>query len=540
MSLVHSDQSLESTVPFFLGVVGHRQLRLEEIPRLQREFDSHIQLLLESFIKTKIIVLTGIAEGADRIPESSQFRDYFSICAVLPFAKEDYSNDFPTEKQRSEFDETLNQCDYILLSPQSPTGRISSASRDKAYQESARWISDNSNLLIGFWDGMGPRGIGGTSETIIYRTSEVHTKPFVQESEAGFIHIQASNDERDFKENCKCSGHKVDRKQHSKFLYELDELNNLIEPSTITPEEDQLKRFFRQFDSSAITLQKRFNRITIFLFFWAFLTLQFAFVQQQRFSPFWLCLSSLALIITLTLWWSLWKLRIKSSYETFRFVAELLRVQTWWDDCGLNKNALYDSVENHDIRASTYALLRNVFTYSKITQPEIGPAGKKIEKGESEKIESYWIEDQIRYLAGSKTKLGAIERNRIAAKRGLVFMILSLVLAGVIQILSTLTSWLNVIETGSELDWILKLFFPFLLSISASVAAYAKLMGYKEIKILYELKLKRLEIALAQLSMLEPGEDSISIVNSVGSASLAESLRWFQLKGDREIRPFQS
>ena len=65
-------------------------------------------------------------------------------------------------------------------------------------------------------------------------------------------------------------------------------------------------------------------------------------------------------------------------------------------------------------------------------------------------------------------------------------------------------------------------------------------MGYKEIKILYELKLKRLEIALAQLSMLEPGEDSISIVNSVGSASLAESLRWFQLKGDREIRPFQS
>ena len=143
-------------------------------------------------------------------------------------------------------------------------------------------------------------------------------------------------------------------------------------------------------------------------------------------------------------------------------------------------------------------------------------------------------------MAGSKTKVGAIERNQIAAKRGLVFMILSLVLAGIIQILSTLSTWLNVIETGSALDWILKLFFPFLLSISASVAAYAKLMGYKEIKILYELKLKRLEIALAQLSMLEPGEDSTSIVNSVGSASLAESLRWFQLKGDREIRPFQS
>lgn len=540
MPLVHSGQTLESTIPFFVGVIGHRQLRDEEIPRLQQEFDSHIKSLLASLKLTKIIVLTGNAEGADQIPQASRYREFFSICAVLPFAKEEYVKDFPSQNQRVAFDETLNQCDYIVITPNAPTEEILTTARDKAYQECARWISDNSNLLIGFWDGREPRGIGGTSDTVSYRTSDVYTKTFVHQSESGFLHIKASNGERDFKENCTCAGHKIVSTQHAQFLNELDNLNSHIEQSEVIREDDQLKLYFQQFDSSATTLQKRFNRRTISLFACAFLTLQFAFIQQQTFSLFWLSLSALAMAITITLWWSLWRLRIKSAYETLRFVAELLRIQIWWDECGIRVNAFYENVEYHDIRNSTFLLLKNVFLYSKISQSKTGPASTQAERKSPENVDSQWIENQIRYLTGSKTKVGAIERNRIAAKRGLVFMILSLVFAGTLQVFSTASSWLNIIEAGSLGDWALKLVFPFLLSIAASVAAYAKLMGYKEVKILYDLKLRRLEIALAQLRTLDPKEDSAPIVKSVGSASLTESLRWFQLKGDREIRPFQT
>lgn len=540
MPLVHSGQTLESTIPFFVGVIGHRQLREEEIPRLQQEFDSHIKSLLASLKLTKIIVLTGNAEGADQIPQASRYREFFSICAVLPFAKEEYVKDFPSQNQRVAFDETLNQCDYIVITPNAPTEEILTTARDKAYQECARWISDNSNLLISFWDGREPRGIGGTSDTVSYRTSDVYTKTFVHQSESGFLHIKASNGERDFKENCTCAGHKIVSTQHAQFLNELDNLNSHIEQSEVIREDDQLKLYFQQFDSSATTLQKRFNRRTISLFACAFLTLQFAFIQQQTFSLFWLSLSALAMAITITLWWSLWRLRIKSAYETLRFVAELLRIQIWWDECGIRVNAFYENVEYHDIRNSTFLLLKNVFLYSKISQSKTGPASTQAERKSAENVDSQWIENQIRYLTGSKTKVGAIERNRIAAKRGLVFMILSLVFAGTLQVFSTASSWLNIIEAGSLGDWALKLVFPFLLSIAASVAAYAKLMGYKEVKILYDLKLRRLEIALAQLRTLDPKEDSAPIVKSVGSASLTESLRWFQLKGDREIRPFQT
>jgi len=529
-----------STVPFYVGVIGHRHLQLEELPRLQQEFDSHIKTLLESLKVTNIIVLTGIAEGADRIPQASQYRQHFSICAVLPMAKIEYAKDFSSRKQRAEFEEALNQCEYIVVSPHSPTGRLSTKLRDKAYQECARWISDNSNLLIAFWDGMEPRGIAGTSETVNYRTSEVYTKPSEREKESEFLHIQASNGERNFKENCTCAGHKVGSTKNEKFMDELDKLNSLMEPSKNRPELNQLKLFFTQFDTSATTLQKRFNWRTISLFACALITLQFAFIQQQTFSLLWLSLAALAMIVTLTLWWSLWKLRIKSAYETFRFVAELLRIQIWWNECGLKLNALYDNVDYHDIKGPTYSLLKNIFVFSTIAQPEPRLVSKQIERENSERVESKWIEDQIRYLIGSETKLGAIERNRIAAKRGLVFMILSLALAGIIQVFSTVISRLDVIETGSVLDLALKFIFPFLLSIAASVAAYAKLMGYKEVKILYDLKLRRLEIALAQLNRLELKGDSASIVKSVGNSSLTESLRWFQLKGDREIRPFQS
>ena len=168
MSDVKSGKTLKSTVPFFVGVIGHRHLREEEIPRLQQEFDSHIKSLLARLKQTKIIVLTGNAEGADRIPHTSQYREHFSICAVLPFVKNEYVRDFPSKNQRAAFNASLTQCDHIIISPHAPTGKFSAKLRDKAYQESARWISDNSSLLIGFWDGTEPRGIGGTSDTVSY------------------------------------------------------------------------------------------------------------------------------------------------------------------------------------------------------------------------------------------------------------------------------------------------------------------------------------------------------------------------------------
>jgi hypothetical protein len=530
----------ESKVPFFVGVVGHRQLRPEEIPRLQQEFDSHIESLLKKLRKTRIIVLTGNAEGADWIPQASKFRDHFSICAVLPFAKDEYVQDFPTKKQRAEFDQALNQCDYVLVSPHSPTGKVAGKQRNKAYRDCARWISDNSNLLIGFWDGMEPKGVGGTSETISYRTSDEYTETLVRERQSDFLHIKASNGERNFKQNCTCTGHGKDSKKQTKLLYELENLNNLVEIGARDSEKDQLKFYFNQFDATASMLQKRFNRMNVALFTWAFLALQFAFIQQRTFSLFWLITSSVALMITMLIWWSLWKPQIKSAYETFRFVAELLRIQIWWNECGLKVNVLSNNVEYHEIGDSTYLMIRNVFVFSEIAQATRDIDAKQKKITESDKVERKWIEGQISYLIGNKTKKGAIDRNRIAAKRGLIFMVLSFVLAGLIQVLSTISFWFNLIETGSALDWTIKLIFPFLISIAAPISAYSKLMGYKEIKILYELKLRRLEIALEQLNRLEPNADSDSIVKSVGSASLTESLRWFQIKGDREIRPFQS
>jgi hypothetical protein len=530
----------ESKVPFFVGVVGHRQLRPEEIPRLQQEFDAHIQSLLKKLRKTRIIVLTGNAEGADWIPQASKFRDHFSICAVLPFAKDEYVKDFPTKKQRAEFDQALNQCDYVLVSPHSPTGKVTGKQRDKAYRDCARWISDNSNLLIGFWDGMEPKGVGGTSETISYRTSDEYTETLVSERQSDFLHIKASNGERNFKQNCTCTGHGKDSKKQTKLLYELENLNNLVEIGARDSEKEQLKFYFNQFDATASMLQKRFNRMNVALFTWAFLALQFAFIQQRTFSLFWLIASSVALMLTMLIWWSLWKQQIKSAYETFRFVAELLRIQIWWNECGLKVNVLSNNVEYHEIGDSTYLMIRNVFVFSEIAQATRDIDAKQKKITESDKVERKWIEGQISYLIGNKTKKGAIDRNRIAAKRGLIFMVLSFVLAGLIQVLSTISFWFNLIETGSALDWTIKLIFPFLISIAAPISAYSKLMGYKEIKILYELKLRRLEIALEQLNRLEPNADSASIVKSVGSASLTESLRWFQIKGDREIRPFQS
>ena len=98
----HSSDT-RSLSPFFVGLIGHRELREDEIERVQIKFDEQIHRLLKKLKSTRIIVLTSLAEGADRVVQKSRYRDKLSVCAVLPFSKKEYEKDFPGKKASSEF-----------------------------------------------------------------------------------------------------------------------------------------------------------------------------------------------------------------------------------------------------------------------------------------------------------------------------------------------------------------------------------------------------------------------------------------------------
>ena len=63
--------SLPSRVPLVIGVTGHRDLRTQDVPLLEREVAAIITRLQRDYIgeenETPLVLISALAEGADRI-----------------------------------------------------------------------------------------------------------------------------------------------------------------------------------------------------------------------------------------------------------------------------------------------------------------------------------------------------------------------------------------------------------------------------------------------------------------------------------------
>ena len=54
-------------IPLFLGVTGHRSLDSLSVPDARDAIQREFNLLRQRYPHTQIIVLSGLAEGADRL-----------------------------------------------------------------------------------------------------------------------------------------------------------------------------------------------------------------------------------------------------------------------------------------------------------------------------------------------------------------------------------------------------------------------------------------------------------------------------------------
>ena len=95
------------------------------------------------------------------------------IEVVLPFAKDDYMQDFETEESRQEFEELYRKSKKpIVLKNKLPVGALSTieqtAARNRAYEDVGRYVVTHCDVLIALWDGKPSRGKGGTAEIVAY------------------------------------------------------------------------------------------------------------------------------------------------------------------------------------------------------------------------------------------------------------------------------------------------------------------------------------------------------------------------------------
>jgi hypothetical protein len=106
------------------------------------------------------VVVSSLAEGADRLVAKAGLKAGFSLEAVLPFSRAEYRRDFETQESCTAYEELLNRAASVFeldgTRDESP----------RAYESAGFIMLHNADLLIAIWDGNLAAGVGGTAEII--------------------------------------------------------------------------------------------------------------------------------------------------------------------------------------------------------------------------------------------------------------------------------------------------------------------------------------------------------------------------------------
>jgi hypothetical protein len=167
-------------LPLVIGVTGHRDLRDEDVPRLEKEVGAIIARLRRDFLRddpeTPIVVLSPLAEGADRLVARVALAQGARLIAPLPMPLEEYRTDFePGLKQgnMAEFEELFAQAIAAPVMPLHATAeqlRTDQNKRNDQYRAVGIFIIQHCHILLALWDGNDTdRSPGGTAEVVAFK-----------------------------------------------------------------------------------------------------------------------------------------------------------------------------------------------------------------------------------------------------------------------------------------------------------------------------------------------------------------------------------
>lgn len=179
---------------FRVGVVGHRWDKLAPGPLegtigVERALGTTVRGILDAIkhqveaigqdpangyaaggaAGARLTLISGLAEGADRIVADQGLEAGYQLAAVLPFEPARYAEDFdgqwlgPTWSRPTavaEYERLLRHASAIVVLD----GRPGQAD---AYEPLGRSILNHADLLIAIWDGEGGRGPGGTASVLM-------------------------------------------------------------------------------------------------------------------------------------------------------------------------------------------------------------------------------------------------------------------------------------------------------------------------------------------------------------------------------------
>jgi hypothetical protein len=165
-------------LPLVLGITGHRDLREADVAGLEARVGDLFAELRARYPHTPLILLSPLAEGADRLAARVALRMGVQLFVPLPMPRALYEEDFATADSRAEFAGLLQQADRWFELPvrrgvDEEQLREHTEQRDPQYQQVGIYIADHCHILIALWDGGATNGNGGTGQVVQYKLEGV-------------------------------------------------------------------------------------------------------------------------------------------------------------------------------------------------------------------------------------------------------------------------------------------------------------------------------------------------------------------------------
>jgi hypothetical protein len=164
-------------VPFVLavGVTGHRAEVLPEatVPVLRERIRDVLQQIEQAGhnllkkergcfapLPPKLRFVSPVADGADQIAAEVALELGWELQVILPFERSAYRASLASHDARERFDELLDRATCRLELPGDPSHTLD------AYVMTGRATVAHCDILNAVWDGLPPRGRGGTGEVV--------------------------------------------------------------------------------------------------------------------------------------------------------------------------------------------------------------------------------------------------------------------------------------------------------------------------------------------------------------------------------------
>src|SRR4029079_3760518 len=100
---------LDAPLPILIGVTGHRDLRPEDVPRLEATLRSAFADLQKGAPHSPFILLSPLAEGADRLAARVALSLGIVLIVPLPIPQALYERDFKTAESLAEFRDLMGR-----------------------------------------------------------------------------------------------------------------------------------------------------------------------------------------------------------------------------------------------------------------------------------------------------------------------------------------------------------------------------------------------------------------------------------------------